>query len=374
MKKNLIILMIDGGRLDRAKKSSVFNGIKEKSTFFSQSITYGPHTIAAMHAVFSGSYGNRTGTNSYWSTYDFKENKFKTISEYLHELEYYTCADTVSKLTIPKQGLDELNIHDEVNDDLILRHKDFLRKMKEKNKEGKSFFLYLQYSNIHTGIIEQVLKKYDNFSKEFFNNKKENENRYDQLFSNAGNYVTHILNEVNELNLNDESIILIMSDHGISIGEKIGERAYGAFCYDYTLRTFAYFIGNNFPIKQIDQQVRTIDFMPTILEVLNIPLNEKFEKLDGVSLVPLIQGEEISEKMAFSETGNPQKEKSPPKKPNVKSIRTSKWKLIWNQYNDTKEFYDLENDPEEEENLSGKGLEKEDFLWSELKKINNFSI
>jgi len=374
MKKNLIILMIDGGRLDRAKKSSVFNGIKEKSTFFSQSITYGPHTIAAMHAVFSGSYGNRTGTNSYWSTYDFKENKFKTISEYLHELEYYTCADTVSKLTIPKQGLDELNIHDEVNDDLILRHKDFLRKMKEKNKEGKPFFLYLQYSNIHTGIIEQVLKKYDNFSKEFFNNKKENENRYDQLFSNAGNYVTHILNEVNELNLNDESIILIMSDHGISIGEKIGERAYGAFCYDYTLRTFAYFIGNNFPIKQIDQQVRTIDFMPTILEVLNIPLNEKFEKLDGVSLVPLIQGEEISEKMAFSETGNPQKEKSPPKKPNVKSIRTSKWKLIWNQYNDTKEFYDLENDPEEEENLSGKGLEKEDFLWSELKKINNFSI
>jgi len=374
MKKNLIILMIDGGRLDRAKKSSVFNGIKEKSTFFSQSITYGHHMIAAMHAVFSGSYGNRTGTNSYWSTYDFKENKFKTISEYLHELEYYTCADTVSKLTIPKQGLDELNIHDEVNDDLILRHKDFLRKMKEKNKEGKSFFLYLQYSNIHTGIIEQVLKKYDNFSKEFFNNKKENENRYDQLFSNAGNYVTHILNEVNELNLNDESIILIMSDHGISIGEKIGERAYGAFCYDYTLRTFAYFIGNNFPIKQIDQQVRTIDFMPTILEILNIPLNEKFEKLDGVSLVPLIQGEEISEKMAFSETGNPQKEKSPPKKPNVKSIRTSKWKLIWNQYNDTKEFYDLENDPEEEENLSGKGLEKEDFLWSELKKINNFSI
>ena len=364
--------MIDGGRLDRAKKSSVFNKIKEKSTFFSQSINDGPHTIAAMHAVFSGSYGNRTGTNSYWSTYDFKANKFKTISEYLHESEYYTCADTVSKLTIPKQGLDELNIHDEFNDDLILRHKGFLRKMKEKNKEGKSFFLYLQYSNIHTGIIEQVLKKYNNFSKEFFNNKKENENRYDQLFLNAENYVTHILNEVNELNLNDESIILIMSDHGISIGEKIGERAYGAFCYDYTLRTFANFIGNNFPIKQIDQQVRTIDFMPTILEILNIPLNEKFEELDGVSLVPLIQGEEISEKIAFSETGNPEKEKSPPKKPNVKSIRTSKWKLIWNQYNNTKEFYDLENDPKEEDNLSGRGLEKEGFLWSELKKINNF--
>jgi len=368
MKKNLIILMIDGGRLDRVKNSSFFNQIKEKSTFLSQPITYGPHTIASMHAVFSGSYGNRTGTNSYWSTYDFKSNKFKTISEYLHESEYYTCADTVSKLTIPKQGLDELNIHDEVNDNLILRHKDFLKIMKEKNKNGKPFFLYLQYSNIHTGIMEQVLKKYNNFSEEFFNNKKENEIRYDKLFFNAEDYVNNILNEINELELNNQSIILIMSDHGISTGEKIGERAYGAFCYDYTLRTFAYFIGNDFPIKEIDQQVRTIDFMPTILEILNIPLSEEFEKIDGVSLLPLIQGKIVSEKMAFSETGNPLKERSPPKNPNVKSIRTSKWKLILNQFNDTREFYDLKNDPEEKNNLSGKGLEKEDFFWDELKK------
>jgi len=72
--------------------------------------------------------------------------------------------------------------------------------------------------------------------------------------------------------------------------------------------------------------------------------------------------------MAFSETGNPLKERSPPKNPNVKSIRTSKWKLILNQFNDTREFYDLKNDPEEKNNLSGKGLEKEDFFWDELKK------
>jgi len=371
MEKNLIILMIDGGRLDRAKKSIVFNNIKKRSTFFSQPITYGPHTIAAMHAVFSGSYGTRTGTNSYWSTYDFKANKFKTISEYLHENGYYTCADTVSKLTIPKQGLDELNIHDEINDDLILRHKDFLKNMKKKNSEGKRFFLYLQYSNIHTGIMEQVLKVYNNFSDEFFKNTQQNENRYDLLFQNAENYLEKMLNEITKLDLDKESIILVMSDHGISVGEKIGERAYGAFCYDYTLRTFAYFFGNDFPEKEIIQQVRTIDFMPTLLEILNIPLDEKYEKLDGVSLVPLIQGEKISEKIAFSETGNPQKEKAPPKKPNVKSVRTSKWKLIWNEYNDTKEFYDLESDPNEENNIAGKNLDQENLFWLELKKIND---
>jgi len=39
--------MIDGGRLDRAQNSPIFNELKSKSVFFSNSITYGPHTIAA---------------------------------------------------------------------------------------------------------------------------------------------------------------------------------------------------------------------------------------------------------------------------------------------------------------------------------------
>ena len=53
-RKNVIILMIDGGRFDHTLQSSTFNKLKNNSAFFAQSITYGPHTIAAMNAVFSG--------------------------------------------------------------------------------------------------------------------------------------------------------------------------------------------------------------------------------------------------------------------------------------------------------------------------------
>ncbi|SVE29307.1 uncharacterized protein METZ01_LOCUS482161, partial [marine metagenome] len=123
-KKNLIVILIDGGRLDRALKSEVFNDISSKSVFFSQTITYAPHTIAAMHAVFSGSYGTRTGTNSYWSTFKFKKQKFKTLTEYLQGENYYTCADVINELVIPKQGFDDFFIHDELKDDLSLQHKD----------------------------------------------------------------------------------------------------------------------------------------------------------------------------------------------------------------------------------------------------------
>ncbi|MHA7733152.1 sulfatase family protein [Nitrosopumilus sp. S6] len=368
-RKNVIILMIDGGRLDYALNSKTFNRIKNYSAFFSHSITYGPHTIAAMHAVFSGTYGNRTGTNSYWSTFKFKKNQFKTLTEYLKDQEYYTLADVVNELVIPKQGFNEFLIHDELKDDLTLRHCNFLDDMKEKTSSGKNFFIYLQYSNIHTGIMNEVLKVYDNFSHEYFSNKNKNKERYSRLFHNAENYLETILDKIQSLEFDKNSIILIMSDHGISVGEKIGERAYGAFCYDYTLRTFAYFVYPEIRPIEIKQQIRTIDFMPTILDYLELPLSTNFEKIDGESLIPLIDGDTIEEKFAFSETGNPLKEKRPPENPNTKSIRTSKWKLIFNEYDNSKELYDLESDPSENNNLSGTGLEIEEVLW---KKIQHY--
>ena len=369
-KKNLIIIMIDGGRYDRAINSSLFKKLEANSIFFSNSITYGPHTIAAMHAVFSGSYGTRTGTNSYWSTFKFKKDEFKTLTEYFKNMNFVTHADVINKLVIPKQGFDNFIIHDEINDNLTSRHIELLEKINRSFLDGKNYFLYLHYSKIHTGIMNEVLKIYNNFSEEYFSNKKKNESRYDELFCNAEMYLDKILEKIYSLEIDKNSIILIMSDHGISIGEKIGERAYGAFCYDYTLKTFTYFLIPGFMAKNITQQVRTIDFLPTILDLFEIPIDEDFKKIDGRSLVPIINGEKIDEDFAFSETGNPQNDSAPPKEPNVKSIRTSEWKLIFNEYNDTKELYNLSVDPDENNNLIGKNENMEQVLWEKLKQVS----
>ncbi|MGY5142947.1 MAG: sulfatase family protein [Candidatus Nitrosopumilus sp. bin_32a] len=370
-KENVIIIMIDGGRLDRSLNSKIFNHIQEKSIFFSNSITYGPHTIAAMHAVFSGSYGTRSGTNSYWSTFNFKKGQFQTLTEYLSIDGYYTYADVINELVLPKQGFDRFIVHDELNDDLTQRHKEILSNLNDKYKNDKNFFVYLHYSNIHTGIMNDVLKKFTNYSDDFFNNRKSNESRYDKLFFNAENYLSQILKHVYDLDLDKNSLILIMSDHGVSVGEKLGERAYGAFCYDYTLKTITHFLSNRFSSKEISQQIRTIDFMPTILEYLEIPLNQNKASLDGISLIPLINNQQVPEQVAYSETGNPLHEKQPPKTPNVASVRTSNWKLIYNIYNNTKELYDLKNDPFENENIIGQFPEIEQKLWNELVRIRD---
>ena len=366
IKKNVILICIDGARLDRTQSSKIFNSFLPKGVFFPQTITYAPYTNSAIHAMISGSYGNRNGCFSYWHSIKFKKSKFKTLSEYLQEKGFFTYADVHSKLVLPKIGFDEYQVFDESSVDLTQRHSEILEMLNEKNQ---NFFLYLHFSSIHTGIRDAVLKVYDNFSDKYFKNKKENEKRYDSLFILAENYLDNIYKKISELDLWKSSIIVVFSDHGISIGEKIGERAYGAYCYDYTIKTFSYYLSSEFKDREISTQIRHIDIMPTILDQLNIDIDDNFEPLDGVSLMPLIAGKPFEEKIAYTETANPLNDNAPPKKPNTKSVRTSKWKFILNEYNDSKELYNLQNDPGELENLIGRNLEIEDVLFSELKKL-----
>jgi len=374
MRKNLILICIDGCRIDFAKKSKIFMNYLPGTNFFSQSITYAPYTNSSVYAILSGSYGNRNGCYSYWHSHRFKHDKFLTLTDYLHKENYYTSADVHSDLVLPKLGFDDYTLYDENDVDLKIRHSDFIKKIKHKSQDKKNFFLYLHYESIHTTIKNEVLRKYTNFSKNYFEDKRNNIERYNQLFTNAEEYLKQIFDTIIDEKLLESTDVLVISDHGISIGEKFGERAYGAFCYDYTIKTFASYITSDFETKEITQQIRHIDLMPTILEKFGIKLNTKFENLDGVSLMPLLQNQSMDELISYTETANPLDESEPPKKPNTKCVRTSKWKLIFNEYDGSKELYNLEKDPTEENNLINDDLEITNFLWAQLDKISSVNL
>ena len=74
------------------------------------------------------------------------------------------------------------------------------------------------------------------------------------MFFRVESYLDSILKEIKRQGIYDNSLILVASDHGVSQGEKVGEHAYGAFCYDYTLRTFTYFLTPELPKLEINQQ------------------------------------------------------------------------------------------------------------------------
>jgi len=137
--------------------------------------------------------------------------------------------------------------------------------------------------------------------------------------------------------------------------------------FDELLLVPLLFAGNECKCKKIDQQVRTIDILPTLLEILKIKFNEN--ELDGKSLYGLMNGEKSEENIAYVES-NPLIQL---KSDDVVGIRTSKYKYFRDSINPKKRIhlYDLQNDPFENENISDEQLELVAKFEKELQGIIN---
>lgn len=360
---NIVMILIDGARYDVIDKLQFYQELRKESTFFSQLITYAPYTIASLHATFSGMYGDRNGVNGYYKSYSFDKENCLTLTQYLKQNGYYTECDLIRDDTIPEQGFDKSRVHNEFNDDLVERHSEILTRIKTK----QPFFLFLDYSKIHTNLVTNVIKKYSDFDKEYFNNKEKNLKTYIGWVEESGHYLRSILSKLKSLALLDNSVILVFNDHGGGVGDRIGEKVYGVYLYDYTIRCFLYAIGNIFPKGiEVKNLVRSIDIMPTILDILKIKEKGEFKKMQGASFLNLMSGT-VDDRVAYCETGGLGGPTPSPNKHNVKAVRTNKWKLIYNETNKSKELYNLESDKEERSNLIGKNPEIENYLWEKLK-------
>jgi len=362
---HIILLVLDGYRADRLDLSTVFEDLRKKGTLFSNMITYAPYTIGAIHALISGLYGSASGVNAYFRALNFdKENCF-TLPQYLQEKGYRTKADLLSKITAPHQGFDEVLVQDENQTEFIDRHKKLVAELKSNSRPT---FLYLHYSNIHTMLVKSIINKIDDFDKNYYSNLDENSRRYNFYASKAADYLKELLLEIERRGLFSNSLIIVLADHGCSIGEKFGEKIYGIYTYDYTIKVFAYFIYPQlFPRnKEISAVVRTVDVMPTILDILNISPKKNYKPLQGKSLMPVISGRDKEERFAFAETGGLGGPHPSTHRPNVKCIRLKDWKLIYNLTTGKKELYNLRDDKQETENLIGRFPEIEEDLWNKL--------
>ncbi len=100
--------------------------------------------------------------------------------------------------------------------------------------------------------------------------------------------------------------------------------------------------------KLIDTQIRnSLDIFPTIFEIIGMKLNDK---VDGESLVLIMEGKDVKEKAVYIEGYTSAKDNSK----NVIGVRTSKYKYfrIRDESIENAHLYDLELDPLEENNIA----------------------
>jgi len=143
------------------------------------------------------------------------------------------------------------------------------------------------------------------------------------------------------------------------------------FLFDEKIRVPLFMIGHKVNQKKtISQQIRLIDVFPTICDMIGIPGERN---VDGISVYPLLQGKKIEDVAAYIESTPAIQIKTD----DVIGIRTNRYKYFRSRYDPKKHihFYDLKNDPYEDENLADKSKETCAKMEGILKNIiNGFSL
>jgi arylsulfatase A-like enzyme len=361
---NLILINLDGLRRDKLDLSPVLANIKKTCYFFNRMNTVAPYTFASLHAIFSGTYPSKNGVNGYYNILKFKDSEMTTISSVLQHAGYYTCCDIIDKSVIPRQGFDEYNIFEEQSVNFTERHSLLLKNLAKKNKK---FFVFLHYTETHKQLVRKIVEKYDPKSNDdaYFNSREENERRYESHIPLCDEYLKTLLKTLTETGILDNTILLIFSDHGTSLGEKKGEKFYGVYVYDYTIEVFTMLKIPHMTPKVIDTQCRTIDIFPTLVEIAGLDVNQ-IKQIQGQSLLNLTEDPSQPDREVFVETGGLYGFWPSPNKPNVFCIKINDKKLIYNDTPMTWEFYDLKQDPSELQNMYDANSPQVQFLKSRL--------
>lgn len=165
-----------------------------------------------------------------------------------------------------------------------------------------------------------------------------------------GRLVEH-LREIGEL---DNTVVIFMGDNGLLEGEHgmVDKRT----MHEASIRIpmVIRYPGLTSPTepKRVAEQVLTVDVAPTIVELCGA---EPLPDIHGRSFAKLVREEDPDWRTAWFYHYN--YEKQFPYTPNIRGIRTDRWKYIRYPHGDGSpdrhmaELYDIENDPEESTNL-----------------------
>ena len=381
---NVLLISIDALRPDhlgcygyKRDTSPNIDRLAKEGVLFTQAITQAPYTAAAMAAIFTSTFPRKHNVND---VYEWLDQENITLAEILRDKKYKTKALSENFVISKKRGFEQGFDSYEFKDEPLEGLSDTIKWI-ESNKNSR-FFLWIHIMAPHEPFIPP-----EPYSKLFLNDnlyeKKEQLNitneisgfggipkrvasqgitdisyyisQYDGEISFADSQVGTLINKLIDLGLQNKTLIILIADHGEDLGEHNYYFTHGVTLYDAAIRIplimrLPGLIPQNIVINE---QVRSIDIMPTILDILGIKINRKIE---GHSLEPLILNKQKKKLAlyAFSYTTN------------KLSIRTSEWKLIYDYNNKKLELYNLKKDPGELINLVDVEKDKLQLLFKIL--------
>lgn len=334
-----------------------------------------------------------------------------TIAEILKNAEYKTAAFTSGAFVNEdhgfSRGFDQFEESPDWQDASYLT--DQAMSFLSKNQQEK-FFLFLHYFHVHDPYnpSEDNAQKFDpeyigniksfNISEIVKLNTKTMrlsqedlqyiKALYDAEIFELDNQLARVFQFLKDQHLDEDTIIIINSDHGEEFGERgiWGMHAYSL--YDELLHIPLIIKVPSIQGKRVDSLVENRDIPKTLIELLEL---EDQVSLPGQNLIKIASGE-TGQNQIYAETTIQKQQMlenidkgfsvqkisdlssevlavlTAQKQDKIKTqmVRTKEFKLIKN-FDGEIELYNLNDDPEEKTNLAGQGLKEETGLLEKLK-------
>jgi arylsulfatase A len=229
--------------------------------------------------------------------------------------------------------------------------------MKMMEDAGKRpFFMSLNYYNPHTPI-EAKPEKVAYFKAKVKPGMHHQNEIYAAMIQSLDDNVGRLMAKLEELQIASNTLVIFISDNGGYINENRGRvvtsnhplRSGKGSLYEGGIRIpmIVRLPGNTSYGRKVDTPVSTIDFLPSLMDFLDLPVPDS---IDGSSIRPLLSGHtsmELENRPLFWHYPHYYPTTTP-----VSAVRQGNWKLLHFLGYDTPELYHLESDPGESVNLA----------------------
>ena len=392
---NVVVVVLDTLRADRLSSYGhpletsprMDRWASQSAVRFANVVAPAPWTLPAHASLFTGLDALRHGFN-YWGT---APPNLNMLAEILRRYGYTTAAVTGGGILHPAfgfaQGFDVFNYWPVQNSEKevgwVFEH---ARRWIEDHSE-RSFFLFVHTYEMHAphrrrqpyfselaraaGVaptdfdLDLVTRPWedliapgdyfvversgtDGWSAELTTEELQTVGlMYDSALATVDDEVGRLLDHIRSLGLSGRTLVVVTSDHGEALGED--GRAGHAYLDDYNLMVplILELPGASNAGAVVDTQVRLIDLMPTVLDVVGI---EPTGPIDGRSLLPLLDDPSADfprQAWAYAASSNHGLA--------MRMDNKLKYRFpdaVWAEVAHREALYDLESDPGEDHNLA----------------------
>lgn len=391
---NLIFIISDSIREDylgvhgcTKTKTPTVEWLARNGVYFNNVISSAPWTLPSISSYISGIYSHKLGM------FDWKQefpSDVKTLFHYFLDNGY----------EVGSFVFDEDNLFSNMRFAQTQGHTrnlDEILPWIDKNS-SKKFFLFLHswWTHIPYGIRETA-EDWRRENRDLLLKLREGDKNSIELCKKAyiesienisENFVGGITEKLEKEDILEDTMIIFTSDHGETWGERIVDRSeitnnftlHGRYLYDESIMVplILYHPGSLPSNKIINSQIRTIDVMPTVIEMFKLGggSGEKpQEPIDGRSLTDLIFEDPEpgnKDRAAISSTTDTISEKIIKHEMVKMSIRLPPWKFIWTLTINEEELYNIKEDPNEKNNTGEQLKEVSSSLKHVLKNELNY--